>query len=59
MSDFRELLISRMIRIYGFEHKEVILFAIDAESLSESAENDKLLQKLVEFHEKYPDTKEN
>lgn len=59
MNALREELVTRMIRIYGFEHEEVIVFADVAEKLSEDESNDRFLQKLVEFHEKYPFTDED
>ena len=48
----REELLTRMIRIYGFEHEEVINFA----ELMESNISDKHLEILVECHEEYPIT---
>ena len=46
----REELLTRMIRIYGFEHEEVLNFA----ELMESNISDKSLEVLVECHEQYP-----
>lgn len=48
----REELLTRMIRIYGFEHEEVINFA----ELMESNISDEHLEILVECHEEYPIT---
>lgn len=59
MNALREELVTRMIRIYGFEHEEVIAFADAADKLSEDGGNDRFLQKLVEFHERYPFTDED
>jgi hypothetical protein len=59
MNALRETLVTRMIRIYGFEHEEVIEFTRAAEALSEDEDNDRFLQKLVEFHEKHPYTDED
>lgn len=46
----REELLTRMIRIYGFEHEAVLEFA----KLMESDISDESLEVLVECHEQYP-----
>lgn len=53
MNAKREELLSRMIRIYGFEHKQVIEFA---KLLESSNIPDESLEILVECHEEYPVT---
>lgn len=51
MSETRERLIGRMIRIYGFEHPVVLDFC----KLCECAwMSDKALETTVECHEEYP-----
>lgn len=50
METKREELLTRMIRIYGFEHEEVLNFA----ELMESNISDESLEVLVECHEMYP-----
>lgn len=57
MSDFRNELLIRMIRIYGFEHPLVIQFAnsCDCYTSPELAPAwDKILRQLVEYHETNP-----
>lgn len=54
MSDKRERLIDRMIRIYGFEHQIVIDFCKLCESYADSEWNDQCLTTLVEAHEVCP-----
>lgn len=46
----REELLTRMIRLYGFEHEAVIQFA----ELMKSPLSDEALEALVKCHEKYP-----
>lgn len=53
MNAKREELLSRMIRIYGFEHEQVIEFAKLLERTHIPDEN---LEILVECHEEYPVT---
>lgn len=53
MNAKREELLSRMIRIYGFEHEQVIEFA---KLLESSNIPDESLEILVECHEEYPVT---
>lgn len=53
MNAKREELLSRMIRIYGFEHEQVIEFA---KLLESSNIPDESLEILVECHEQYPVT---
>ncbi len=48
----REELLTRMIRIYGFEHEAVIEFA----KLMETNISNESLEILVECHEEYPVT---
>lgn len=54
LSQFREDLLTRMIRIYGFEHKITIWFAQLLESQEENEINNKMLEMMVECHEKSP-----
>lgn len=53
MNAKREELLSRMIRIYGFEHEQVIEFA---RLLENSTIPEEHLEILVECHEQYPVT---
>ena len=46
----REKLLSRMVRIYGFEHKAVIEFA----SLMETSISNETLETIVKYHEDFP-----
>ncbi len=46
----KEELLSRMIKIYGFEHEAVIEFA----ALMETGISDKTLETLVKYHEAFP-----
>lgn len=48
MNEFREKLIDRMIRLYGFEHEIVIDFARTCEN---SSIPDNMLEIVVEQHE--------
>ena len=50
----REELLTRMIRLYGFEHKAVIQFA----ELMESPLADEALETIVKCHEEYPLTED-
>lgn len=59
MSDRRERLINRMIRIYGFEHQIVIDFCKLCESYADSEWNDQCLTTLVEAHEANSSTNKN
>ena len=57
MTDFRNALLDRMIRIYGFEHPLVIQFAescLAYTALDLSPLWDKILENLVELHEANP-----
>ena len=54
LSQFREDLLTRIIRIYGFEHKITIWFAQLLESQEENEINNKMLEMIVECHEKSP-----
>lgn len=54
MSNFRESLIDRMIRIYGFEHKLVIEFIKMCEAWEENDWNNRCLAVLVASHEDSP-----
>ena len=54
MTKFRESLIDRMCRIYGFEKPIVIECARLCEYWEENAWNNKLLTILVEVHEAEP-----
>jgi hypothetical protein len=54
MSNFRESLIDRMIRLYGFEDKKVIDFAKMCETWPETDRWNKSLAVLVKSHEDNP-----
>lgn len=50
MTTYRENLLDRMIRIYGFEHEIVIEFA----RLMETEMSDHDLETIVKAHEEFP-----
>lgn len=52
LSQFRGDLLARIIRIYGFEHKTTIWFAQLLENQEENGFNNKMLEMMVECHEK-------
>ena len=54
MTKFRESLLDRMIRIYGFEHEIVLDFAAMCEAWADNDWNNKCLAILVESHEADP-----
>lgn len=54
MTKFRESLIDRMIRIYGYEHKIVLDFCRLCEAWENNDWNNKSLAILVESHEAEP-----
>jgi len=54
MTKFRESLIDRMVRVYGYEHPIVIDFAKMCEAWSVNNWNDKCLSILVASHEADP-----
>lgn len=54
LSQFREDLLTRIIHIYGFEHKITIWFAKLLEIQKENEINNKMLEMMVECHEKSP-----
>lgn len=54
MTYFRETLVDRMIRVYGFEHECVLIFIGLCEKYEESFWNDRMLEILVEAHEADP-----
>jgi hypothetical protein len=54
MTEFREKLLDRMIRLYGFENPMVIEFAKMCETYPQGANWDKGLKTLVECHEAMP-----
>lgn len=51
----REELLTRMIRLYGFEHKAVIQFA---ELMARPQISDETLETVVKCHEEYPLTED-
>ena len=51
----REELFTRMIKLYGFEHKAVIQFA---ELMESSSLTDEALETIVKCHEEYPLTED-
>lgn len=62
MSEYRDALLSRMIRIYGFEHPLVIDFATACEGYTSpevSEQWDKCLTAFVEAHEARPYVEED
>lgn len=54
MSEVRENLLTRMIRIYGFENDITIQFAKLLEDWEENDINNRMLLLLVMAHEDYP-----
>ena len=51
LSQFREDLLTRMIRIYGFENKNVIEFCRWCEEWENTEAEDRLLEAIVRLHE--------
>lgn len=58
MSDYRNYLLDRMIRLYGFENEKVINFANLCEKYADSKEWDDTLWVIVRSHEDFPVTDE-
>ena len=54
MSNFRKVLIQRMIRLYGREHKIVVDFIEICKTWNNTDWNNKCLAVLVASHEKSP-----
>lgn len=54
MNEFREKLLDRMIRIYGFEHEIVVRFARQCERFAQTEAFDKAFETIVKFHEETP-----
>lgn len=54
MTTYREQLVDRMIRIYGFEHDCVLTFINMCEKYENSFWYDRVLEILVESHEEDP-----
>ena len=54
MTDFRNNLLTRMIRLYSFEHEAVIDFARMCEKWRDDVAHDRILEMLVETHEEFP-----
>lgn len=54
LSQFRGDLLARIIHIYGFEHKITIWFTQLLETQEENDFNNKMLEMMVECHEKSP-----
>lgn len=54
MTNFRNRLIDRMVRVYGLEHPVVIVFAKWCEEWEENWWNDKILAALVASKENDP-----
>lgn len=59
LSQFRGDLLARIIHIYGFEHKITIWFAQLLENQEENGFNNKMLEMMVECHEKSQIVDEN
>lgn len=53
MTEFRENLLTRMIRIYGFEHEITIKYANMLEKVPQTPTDDRALEIIVESHEIY------
>lgn len=54
MTAYRENLVDRVIRVYGYEHFMTVRFAQMCEILDNTAENDQALAGLVQDYEKAP-----
>ena len=54
MTVYRENLVDRVIRVYGYEHFMTVRFAQMCEILDNTAENDQVLAGLVQDYEKAP-----
>lgn len=54
MTDFRNRLIDRMVRVYGLEHPVVFVFTKWCEEWEENWWNDKILAALVASNEADP-----
>lgn len=54
MTNFRNRLINRMVRVYGLEHPVVFVFTKWCEEWEENGWNDKILAALVASHEDSP-----
>ena len=54
MSELREKLLDRMIRMYGMEHEIVISFAKLCETWDNGGIWDEALETLVKAHEEFP-----
>lgn len=54
MSEKRANLLSRMIKLYGYEHEVVVDFANHCESWEDNGWNDTVLEILVKTHEADP-----
>lgn len=59
MTDFRNDLLTRIIRIYGFEHEVTLQFADMCEKWYDNSANDRMLEILVEAHEEHPQIEED
>lgn len=59
MSDKRQELIDRMIKLYGFENQMVIEFCKLCENYTDNEWNDRCLTTLVEAHEADPQMNNN
>lgn len=55
MTELRENLLDRIIRIYGFEHEITIWFATMCEQYPQDGKTaNKELEEIVEYHEQNP-----
>lgn len=54
MSEYREQLVDRMIRIYGYENEIVIKFCEICKKDPDNAELDKMCELFVSSHEQFP-----
>ena len=55
---YRESLLDRMIRLYGFEHETVIVFANMVDKYPDSTDWNNAMRLIVEAHEKHPQIEE-
>ena len=54
MTEYRNNLLTRIIKIYGFEHEATLEFAAICEEWTNDEAHDKILEMLVESHEEEP-----
>ena len=59
MTEYRESLLTRIIRIYGFEHEVTLDFVRLCEEWVDDIAHDRILEMLVETHEEFPQLDED